>query len=77
MKALVQMGGGEVQNVCNRMLINDITFGKEFDPNCHQAVGMVENKEIPDNHVAEELLTGYFLHERIIRPTMVRVSGKE
>ena len=53
------------------------SFGKEFDPNCHQAVGMVENKEIPDNHVAEELLTGYFLHDRIIRPTMVRVSGKE
>ena len=53
------------------------SFGKEFDPNCHQAVGMVENKEIPENHVAEELLSGYFLHDRIIRPTMVRVSGKE
>ena len=53
------------------------SFGKEFDPNCHQAVGMVENKEIPENHVAEELQTGYFLHDRIIRPTMVRVSGKE
>jgi molecular chaperone GrpE len=53
------------------------SFGKEFDPNCHQAVGMVENKEVPENHVAEELLTGYFLHDRIVRPTMVRVSGKE
>ena len=52
------------------------SFGKEFDPNCHQAVGMIESNEVPENHVAEECLTGYYLHDRIIRPTMVRVSGK-
>ena len=52
------------------------SLGKEFDPNCHQAVGMVENSEVPDNLVAEECQTGYFLHDRIIRPAMVRVSGK-
>ncbi len=53
------------------------SLGMEFDPSRHQAVGMVESNETPDNHVAEECLTGYFLHDRIIRPTMVRVSGKE
>ena len=52
------------------------SLGMEFDPSRHQAVGMVESSETPENHVAEECLTGYFLHDRIIRPTMVRVSGK-
>ena len=52
------------------------SIGKEFDPNCHQAVGMIESQEVPENHVAEECLKGYYLHDRIIRPTMVRVSGK-
>ena len=52
------------------------SLGMEFDPSRHQAVGMVESSETPDNHVAEECLTGYFLHDRIIRPAMVRVSGK-
>ena len=52
------------------------SIGKECDPNCHQAVGMIESQEVPENHVAEECLKGYYLHDRIIRPTMVRVSGK-
>ena len=52
------------------------SLGNEFDPNCHQAVGMVESNETPDNHIVEECQTGYFLHDRIIRPAMVRVSGK-
>ena len=52
------------------------SIGKEFDPNCHQAVGMINSQEVSENHVAEECLKGYYLHDRIIRPTMVRVSGK-
>ncbi len=52
------------------------TTGEAFDPNCHQAVGVVESETLPDNQVVEECLGGYFLHDRIIRPAMVRVSGK-
>ena len=52
------------------------SIGKVFDPNCHQAVGMIDCQEVPDNLVAVECLKGYYLHDRIIRPTMVRVSGK-
>lgn len=50
--------------------------GEVFDPTRHQAVGMVETKEVPGNHVAEECQVGYTLHERILRPAMVRVAGK-
>ena len=52
------------------------TIGEVFDPNFHQAVGVVESDSVPENHIVEECLGGYLLHGRIIRPAMVRVSGK-
>ena len=52
------------------------TVGEVFDPNIHQAVGVVHSDSVPENHIVEECLGGYLLHDRIIRPAMVRVSGK-
>ena len=52
------------------------TVGEVFDPNIHQAVGLVQSDSVPENHIVEECLGGYLLHDRIIRPAMVRVSGK-
>jgi len=52
------------------------TVGEVFDPNIHQAVGVVQSDSVPENHVVEECLGGYLRHDRIIRPAMVRVSGK-
>jgi molecular chaperone GrpE len=51
--------------------------GEVFDPTRHQAVGMVETTDVPNNHVAEECQVGYTLHERILRPAMVRVAGNK
>ncbi|MGK5092499.1 nucleotide exchange factor GrpE [Deltaproteobacteria bacterium TL4] len=50
--------------------------GEVFDPNCHQAIGMVESDTVPENHVVDEFQPGYFLYDRIIRPAMVRVAKK-
>ncbi len=50
--------------------------GQVFDPNLHQAVGMVDAGEVPENHVAEQLQAGYTLYDRVLRPSMVRVAGK-
>jgi molecular chaperone GrpE len=73
----LQMVYKGMQEAFGKFGVSEIeSIGKEFDPNCHQAVGMIESQEIPENHVAEECLKGYYLHDRIIRPTMVRVSGK-
>ena len=52
------------------------TVGEVIDPNIHQAVGVVQSDSVPENHIVEECLGGYLLHDRIIRPAMVRVSGK-
>ena len=73
----LQMVYKGMQEAFGKFGVSEIeSIGKEFDPNCHQAVGMIESQEVPGNHVVEECLKGYYLHDRIIRPTMVRVSGK-
>jgi len=47
------------------------TEGKEFDPNLHEAVMYGEGEE---GKVVEELQKGYKLHDRVIRPSMVKVG---
>ncbi len=51
------------------------TLGKEFDPTYHEAIGHTEGSDAPENTVTEELQKGYLLHDRVLRPAMVKVSG--
>ncbi len=50
--------------------------GVAFDPNIHQAVQMIPTTEVPENHIVEELLRGYKLRDRLLRPAMVLVAQK-
>jgi len=47
-------------------------LGQKFDPNLHQAIGMVDGEGEP-NSVATVLQKGYLLNERVIRPALVMV----
>ena len=49
-------------------------LGKEFDPNYHEAIGHAEDTDYPPHTVAEEVQRGYMMHERVLRPTLVRVA---
>jgi molecular chaperone GrpE len=49
-------------------------LGHEFDPHQHEALGSVERADLPDQQVAEEVRRGYRLHERLLRPALVRVA---
>ena len=49
-------------------------LGEPFDPNLHEAAMYAKGKE---GIVIEELQTGYKLHDRVIRPTMVVVGNGE
>jgi molecular chaperone GrpE len=49
--------------------------GQPFDPNLHEAVVHEETADHPDNHVIDEVQRGYRLHDRVIRPTLVRVAN--
>lgn len=48
-------------------------LNQPFDPNFHQAV-MTEATDKESNIVIEEFQKGYILKDRVIRPTMVKVS---
>jgi molecular chaperone GrpE len=50
-------------------------IGHPFDPNLHEAVAHEETAEVPDNHVIGEVQRGYRLHDRVIRPSLVRVAN--
>lgn len=47
--------------------------GKPFDPALHEAVTAEEGVESPDT-VVEEFQRGYLLHDRVLRPAMVKVG---
>lgn len=47
-------------------------IGERFDPNRHQAIGMVDEGG-EANCVAQVLQKGYLLNERVIRPALVMV----
>jgi molecular chaperone GrpE len=50
-------------------------LGQPFDPNVAEAVVHEETTEYPDNQVIGELQRGYRLHDRVIRPALVRVAN--
>ncbi len=51
--------------------------GEKFDPNQHQAMGMVEAEQEP-NTVVHVLQKGYLIAERVLRPALVMVAkGKD
>lgn len=47
------------------------SIGKQFDPREHQAISYGDGEE---GQVTDELQKGYKLHERVIRPAMVKVG---
>jgi molecular chaperone GrpE len=49
--------------------------GEPFDPNLHEAVAHEETADHPDNHVIGEVQRGYRLHDRVLRPSLVRVAN--
>ncbi len=48
--------------------------GKEFDPRFHEAQEIIESSEYPEDTVVEELLKGYKLKDKVIRPAVVKVA---
>lgn len=49
--------------------------GAPFDPNLHQAIAQQPSAEQPANTVLLDVLPGYTLHDRVVRPTQVIVSS--
>jgi len=52
-------------------------LGKPFDPTRHEAILQEENDACPDGQVLAVLQRGYMLHDRVLRPAMVKVAKNE
>lgn len=49
--------------------------GDDFDPNLHNAIGMVDNEELGSGKIAAVFQTGFKLGDKIIRHAMVQVTN--
>ena len=49
-------------------------LGKEFDPNVHDAIMMEESEKHEEDTVIEDFQKGYIMHDRVIRPSKVKVA---
>jgi hypothetical protein len=52
-------------------------LGKPFDPARHQALLEEETTEYANGHVMAVLQKGYVLHDRVLRPAMVKIARTE
>lgn len=69
----VEMILKQLTDKLNKFGLSEIeALGADFDPNFHHAVMQVEGDE-PDK-VVEVMQRGYLLREKVIRPSMVKVS---
>ena len=64
-----------LQDLMSKESINVIDpLGEPFDPNLHEAMSMIENRELEPNSVFAVVQKGYTLNERLVRPAMVMVT---
>lgn len=48
--------------------------GERFDPSIHEALGGEERDDVDEDSVLTVLQPGYRLHDRVLRPALVRVA---
>ncbi|HEY0142960.1 MAG TPA: nucleotide exchange factor GrpE [Thermoanaerobaculia bacterium] len=48
--------------------------GVHFDPNIHEGVVREDDPSVPSHTVVAILQKGYFLHDRLLRPALVKVA---
>ena len=53
-----------------------VSVGERFDPKFHEAVGHEESEEHPEDTVVSELRRGYRIRDRVVRPSLVKVSRR-
>jgi len=52
------------------------SLNEKFDHNLHQAMMEMENDELEPGTIVQELIPGYTLHDRLLRPAMGRITKK-
>lgn len=75
LKRGVEMIHRQMQDLLRRFGVQEVkAVGEAFDPQVHEAVSREESAEVKAPTVAAELRRGYTLHDRLLRPAMVKVA---
>ena len=63
------------EDIANRLSLKRVpTVGHRFDPTCHDAMQQEETNEHAPGTIISEVVPGYYLAERLLRPAMVVVA---
>lgn len=75
LKRGVEMIHRQMQELLRRFGLTEVpAVGQPFDPTQHEAVAREESAEVKAPTVAAELRRGYKMHDRLVRPAMVKVA---
>ena len=57
--------------------LNEVdALGEAFDPSKHEAFMTVEDSPEEEGRIVEVLRKGYYLKDKLIRPSLVKVAGR-
>jgi molecular chaperone GrpE len=63
------------EDIANRLGLKRVpSVGHQFDPTCHDAMQQEETEEHAPGTIVAEVVPGYYLGERLLRPAMVVVA---
>jgi molecular chaperone GrpE len=75
LKRGVEMIHRQMQELLRRFGLTEVpAVGQPFDPTQHEAVAREESPEVKAPTVTAELRRGYKMHDRLVRPAMVKVA---
>ena len=67
----------EFSTILRKHGVNKIeAINTKFDHNLHQAMVELEDDKVDEGTVVQEMQSGYTMHDRLLRPSMVAVSKK-
>jgi len=76
LKAGVEMIRKQMGNLLENNKVERVNgaVGQAFDPSVHEAVSRHEDPNVTAPTVSEELQAGYTMHDRLLRPSVVKVA---
>lgn len=75
LKRGIEMIHRQMSDLLRRFGVQEVpALGQPFDPALHEAVSREEDPAVKAPTVTGELRRGYRLHDRLLRPSMVKVS---
>ena len=75
LKRGVEMILRQMQELLRRFGVREVGVdGEAFNPMVHEAVARIDSDQVTAPTVSETLVRGYMLHDRLLRPAMVKVA---